>query len=78
MLKIRIAAVDGWKEKIQNFKELLEMKVKETFDSGLYMLKFHLLDSIMELFDGFGSLVILDCSPFEKLNMHIKHAYRST
>lgn len=41
-------------------------------DYGLYTLQYHLLDRIVEDIRRLGSVTVLDSSPHEHLNMHIK------
>lgn len=46
--------------------------------SGLYTLKFHLLDDLAEDVDRLGIFQLLDSSAFEQNNVHIRSAHRST
>lgn len=58
-----------------------ELLVKELFDvpcqAGLYTLKFHMLDPVIEDMDRFGSLELLNSCAFERFKVQIKRAYRS-
>lgn len=68
----------GLGEEIQHFKELVKAMFEEHCGSGLYMLKLHLLDHVVEVLERYGSLEMLHGSPFERFNVHIKHGYRRT
>lgn len=46
--------------------------------SGLYILKFHLLDHIAEVLDRIGTLSAMGASTYEHYNVLIKFAYRPT
>lgn len=60
----------------------LKAFVKKTFDAhcevGLYTLKLHFLDHVVDDLERFGSMKLLNSSSFEIVNVHIKLAYRST
>lgn len=42
------------------------------------MLKFHLLDHLAEVLEKFEKLEMLDLSPFERYNVNVDRAFRST
>lgn len=45
---------------------------------GLSTLKFHLLHIDVEDLRGFGTLLVLDASRFEQVNVNMKHDYKQT
>lgn len=65
-------------ERVKEFKRELVERFDDHCESGLYTLKFHLLDHMVEDIRKFGTLSVLDGSPFEHFNVHIKQAYRKT
>lgn len=64
----------GLGEKIAWFKELVKATFDQHCESGLNRMKCHLLDHVVQDLKRFGSLRILDGSPFERSNLHIKSA----
>lgn len=75
---IALQIFDKIQRRIQNFKAML----KDTYDvyrkSGLYTLKFHLLDYVIEYLNLFGCLELLNCSAYECFNVFMKRAFHST
>lgn len=73
---------EGWNEnklielqyKIEEFQSLLVRTFGEHCNSGLYILKFHLLDHVVEDLRLFGTLSVLDASRFEQYSVSIKQA----
>lgn len=47
-------------------------------DTGSYTSKVDLIDHLVQDLTKVSNLEILDASPFEKLDVHIKRAYRTT
>lgn len=62
----------------QKFKDMLKSIFDEHCISGLYMMKLHLLDHILEDLEEFGSLVVLNSSLFERSNINIKSSNQAT
>lgn len=50
----------------------------EHCNSGIYNLKFHLLDHVLEELKALGTLSVLDASSFAQYNVHVMHAYMQT
>lgn len=63
---------------IQKLKEMKKNTFIEHFETGLYTLKFLQFYHIVEGFEMFEGLDVLISAPFERNNVHIKNAYRST
>lgn len=59
-------------------KRLLKAKLDETCETGMYTLKFHLQDLVVDELEKFGYLEFLDASPFERIIVYIKRANRTT
>lgn len=62
-------------ERVQMFKISLVGTVSDS-SSGLFALKFQLLDLAVEYLCAFGILSVLDLLPCEHYNVDIKQAYR--
>lgn len=75
---VTVELLGGVREEVQKFKAI----VGETFDArcitSLCTLKFHLLDHFLKDLNQFMTLELLSSSVFERFNVHIKQAYRST
>lgn len=65
-------------ENITSMKKMIVSQYGPHSTTGLYTLKFHLLDHLPEDISRFGSLSMLDASPYEHFNTVIKNAYRQT
>lgn len=70
--------ISEFKKKVQYFKVLTIKTFQDFCVSGLFTLKFHLLDHMVEDMERFGSLQVLDASAFEHYNTDIKAAIRRT
>ena len=65
-------------EMVKNFKRDVVTLFEPHCDSGLFTLKFHLLDHLCTDLRCFGTLAMLDAGPYEHFNHIIKMAYRKT
>ena len=69
-------------KKIQCLINLLKRESKKLFEpyvqKGLFTLKFHLLDHLVEDLSKYGSLQYLDSGPYEYFNSVLKRFYRET
>lgn len=63
---------------IREFKSVVEGAFASHCPSGLYTLKYHLLDHLVEDLERFGSISFMDAGPFEHFNVVIKQSYRMT
>lgn len=61
-------------EEVQKFKALVEEKFDAHCETGLYILKFYLLDHV-EVLDLFESLDVFTSFAFERFIVHIKWVY---
>lgn len=62
-LGFNISSTELFLEKEKEYEKLVEETFDVHFDSGLYTLKFYLLDHLMEDIEKLGSLEMLDRSP---------------
>lgn len=63
---------------IANLKTQMVAAHKGTSPTGLFSLKFHLLDHLCDDLEMFKIVAFLDASPFESYNILIKKSYRRT
>ncbi len=63
---------------IKTFKSKCVNLFSPFVDKGLFSLKFHLLDHLMEDLRKYGNLDFLDAGPYENYNFVIKEFYRMT
>ena len=63
---------------IINFKTECKHVFSSNVENGLFTLKFHLLDHLVEDLRNFGSLDVLSASPYEYYNAVFKRHYRET
>lgn len=52
--------------------------LNEHCDSGLYILKYNILDSMVEGTRRFRTVTVFDITPHEHFKVHIKQAFRRT
>ena len=64
--------------KIERFKHQTVKLFEPYVDNGLFTLKFHLLDHLVEDLSKFASLDFLSAGPYEYYNTKIKKSYRKT
>ena len=64
--------------KIESFKRQTVQLFEPYVDTGLFTLKFHLLDHLVEDLSKFTSLDFLNAGPYEYYNTKIKQSYRKT
>lgn len=58
------------------FKNILIVTFNEQCDSALYVLKYYLVDPMVEHKQIFGTLPILDSSSHDNFKVHTKHTYK--
>lgn len=63
---------------LKEFQKLLKATLEELCYTGLNMLVPHLLDHLVNDLQKFGYLEILDASLLERVNVHLKPAFRTT
>jgi len=70
--------LQDFEKKIYNFKKTVMQFYGKYCEKGLFTLKFHLLDHMVEDMRKFGTLSVLDASAYEHFNTDIKAAVRRT
>lgn len=65
-------------EKVRALKREFVDRFYDHCDSGIYALKLHLLDHMVEDMRRSATLNMLDASPFERFNVYVKLANRQT
>lgn len=63
-------------ERVDAFKWMFVNNFHGHCNSGLDTLKYHVLEHKVEALQKFGTLSVLDCSPYEFFNVDVKHSYR--
>lgn len=61
--------------RVTDYKRMLVDAFDEYYDSGLYRLKYQVLDHTVDDLQKFETLSILGISPYEHFSVHIKHFY---
>jgi len=66
------------RNKVSTLKEKASSFFSKYVERGLYTLKFHLLDHLVDDIEKYSSLAYLDAGPYEHYNAVIKQFYRKT
>lgn len=61
--------------RIKEFRQLIRKRFDSHFEAGMYTPKLHFLDYLLQDTEHFGSIHIVNSSPFERYNDHDEYAY---